>query len=113
MEGEGKGDGHSGVQRLLDARGQRGSWMPSKMFCIPVQWRRPSLEGRKKFFGPKFLNDVFFRKNFHFHAHKILMTFFSHRPGFFSFLLSLFSNSPYLYCVKCLISPFLPRKSNF
>src|SRR6218665_2336248 len=26
----------SGVQRLLDARGQRGSWMPSKIFCIPL-----------------------------------------------------------------------------
>src|SRR6218665_1660641 len=25
----------SGVQRLLDARGQRSSWMPSKIFCIP------------------------------------------------------------------------------
>src|SRR6218665_991674 len=25
----------SGVQRLLDNRGQRGSWMPSKIFCIP------------------------------------------------------------------------------
>src|SRR6218665_1052106 len=25
---------YSGVQRLLDARGQRGSWMPSKIFCI-------------------------------------------------------------------------------
>src|SRR6218665_1211587 len=24
----------SGVQRLLDARGQRGSWMPSKIFSI-------------------------------------------------------------------------------
>src|SRR6218665_1031238 len=27
---------NSGVQRLLDARGQRGSWMPSKIFCIPL-----------------------------------------------------------------------------
>src|SRR6218665_3531542 len=26
----------SGVQRLLDARGQRGSWMPSKIFSIPL-----------------------------------------------------------------------------
>src|SRR6218665_2362118 len=26
--------GGSGVQRLLDARGQRGSWMPSKIFSI-------------------------------------------------------------------------------
>ena len=26
--------GLSGVQRLLDARGQRGSWMPSKIFSI-------------------------------------------------------------------------------
>src|SRR6218665_1142951 len=26
--------GSSGVQRLLDARGQRGSWMPSKIFSI-------------------------------------------------------------------------------
>src|SRR6218665_3673706 len=26
----------SGVQRLLDSRGQRGSWMPSKIFCIPL-----------------------------------------------------------------------------
>src|SRR6218665_1253802 len=27
-------DGGSGVQRLLYARGQRGSWMPSKIFSI-------------------------------------------------------------------------------
>src|SRR6218665_2411291 len=27
---------NSGVQRLLDTRGQRGSWMPSKIFRIPL-----------------------------------------------------------------------------
>src|SRR6218665_173937 len=45
----------SGVQRLLDARGQRGSWMPSKIFFIPLA---------------KFLTTLFSRspKLFHFFA---------------------------------------------
>src|SRR6218665_2915604 len=42
--------------------------------------------GRKIFRGPKFLNDVFWGKNVHFHVQKlILMTIFSHRPGFSDF----------------------------
>src|SRR6218665_1675853 len=36
--------------------------------------------------------------------------FFSHRPGFSDFY-SLFSDSPYLCCVKCRIYPFFTRKS--
>src|SRR6218665_1462120 len=40
-------------------------------------------------------------EKFHFHV-QILMTFFSHQTGFSDFD-SLFSGSPYLYCVKCCI----------
>src|SRR6218665_2732878 len=54
----------------------------------------------------------FFGKKFPFSRPTILMTFFSHRPGFSDFY-SLFSDSPYLYCVKCRISPFLHKKKHY
>src|SRR6218665_1350574 len=43
---------------------------------------------------------------------KILMTFFSHRPGFSDFY-SCFPDSPYLYCVKYRISFFLHKKKHY
>src|SRR6218665_940229 len=58
----------------------------------------PKLGGTKKFFrGPRFLNDVFFGKNFHFQGQNF---FFSHRPGFWDFPF-LFQHFPYVYYVKC------------
>jgi len=63
----------------------------------------PSLGGTpKKFCG-------LFRKKFPFSRRKILMTFFSHWPGFSNFD-SLFSDSLCLYCIKCHIWPFLHNK---
>src|SRR6218665_1262750 len=54
---------------------------------------------------------TFFSEKFPFSRPKILMTFFSHRPGFSDFPF-LFPDSPYLYCVKCRIhDPFFTRKN--
>src|SRR6218665_17807 len=55
---------------------------------------------------------TFFRKKFPFSRPKILMTFFSHRPGFSDFY-SLFSDSPYLYCVNFVYHPFFTTKNTF
>src|SRR6218665_3978535 len=71
----------------------------------------PKLGGTKKFFrGPRFLNDVFFGKNFHFQGQNFF--FFSHRPGFWDFPF-LFQHFPYVYYVKCPISPFPHQKNTF
>ena len=70
----------------------------------------PSLGGRKKFSRTKISERRFFRKNFH--AQKFWWPFFSHRPGFSDFY-SLFSDSPYIYCVKCRIWPFLHKKKHY
>src|SRR6218665_875293 len=53
----------------------------------------------------------FSEQNFHFHAHpKILMAFFSHRPGFSDFY-SLFSDSPYLCCKMSYIHVYMTLSS--
>ena len=58
----------------------------------------------------------FWGKKFQYSRPKILMTFFSHRPGFSDFD-SLSSDSPYLYCVKCrrpiIIWPFLHKEKHY
>src|SRR6218665_299133 len=70
----------------------------------------PKLGGTKKIFrGPRFLNDVFFGKNFHFQGQNFF--FFSHRPGFWDFPF-LFQHFPYVYYVKCPISPFPHQKKH-
>jgi len=66
----------------------------------------PSLGDGKILRGPRFLNDVFFWKNFHFHAENFSRPFlFSRRPGF--------SDFPYLYCIKCRIWPFRHKKNHY
>ena len=56
----------SGMQRLLDARGQRGSWMPSKIFFIrlfiPQNFWRPFLVVHLNFSNssPKIVLTTFF-----------------------------------------------------
>ena len=65
----------------------------------------PSLGDGNFFRGPRFLNDVFFGKNFHFHAQNFWRPFFSHRPGF--------SDFPYRYCIRCRIWSFLHKKNHY
>src|SRR6218665_1267732 len=82
---------HSGVQRVLDARGQRGSWMPTnkKIICY-------------RFISQKFL--TFFSRlsqfylNFYFtfkiHHQKLLTTFFLVLSPKFSFIPKFFGMPP-------------------
>ena len=72
------------------------------------QRRRPGAEfggesGRRKKFSQTKISELRFGgKEITFSRQKILMTFFSHLPDLSDFD-SLFSDSPYLYCVKCRI----------
>jgi len=72
-----------------------------------AQWRRPGAE-----FGGTdnlFADQDFWMRSF---LTKILMTFFSHRQSFSDFPFH-FPDSPYLYCVKCRIWPFLHKKNHY
>src|SRR6218665_2451079 len=60
IEGE---KGLSGVQRLLDARGQRGSWMPSKIFCIPFAKFLTTFFSRSPKFLTFFASVIKFQEN--------------------------------------------------
>src|SRR6218665_105626 len=81
----------SGVQRLLDARGQSGSWMLSKILCIPLVKFLTTFFSR----SPKFF--TFFASVINFHENSFLgcppvlhhapvttffYFFFSHLPTF-------------------------------
>src|SRR6218665_1578263 len=57
---------NSGVQRLLDARGQRGPWMPSKIFRIPLAKFLTTFFSR----SPKFF--TFFASVVKFHENSLL-----------------------------------------
>src|SRR6218665_1143009 len=89
----------SGVQRLLDARGQRGSWMPSTLKKIPEKFPFPNK--KSSILLPKFLTAFFlviyrnfltFPQSFRIRLQKFLTTFFSHLPKFSNFS-PKFSNS--------------------
>ena len=73
----------------------------------------PSL-GEWKFFSvdPRFLNDVFLGKNFHFCGNIFDNLLFSHRPDFsdFPFFSQIFPIFPML---NVIFDPFLTRKTPF
>src|SRR6218665_1642061 len=71
----------SGVQRLLDARGQRGSWMPSNIFYFLVV-----------------------HQNFSNSSHKISDDLFSHLPKF----LSIFSLFRIRFQISRKFAPWMP-----
>jgi len=87
---------------------------PGRLTLYVLQWQRPGAEfgGTEKFFTDQDFWMTFFQKNFHFHTQKFLWPFFSCRPGFYYFTF-LFPDSPYLYCVKCHIWPFLHKKNHY
>src|SRR6218665_929312 len=72
---------------------------------VAETWRRVWGDGTNSFRGPRFLNDIF-------SPEKILMTFFSHRPGFpiFPFFSQIFHVFTMLNVVY---DPFLTRKTSF
>jgi len=75
--------------------------------------RRPGAEfggDEKKFRRPRFLNDVFLGKTFHFHDKNFWWPFFSHWP-WFSHFSSHFTHFPHLCCLWCPIWPFLHEKN--
>jgi len=79
-------------------------------YAVAETWRR--VWGSEKFFRrPKFLDDDFFGKIFHFHAPKFWWPWFSHWPGFSDFPF-LFPDSPYLYSAKCRLWPFFHKKKH-
>src|SRR6218665_3082435 len=71
----------SGVQRLLDARGQRGSWMPSNIFYFLVVHQK-----------------------FSYSSHKISDDLFSHLPKF----LSIFSLFRIRFQISRKFAPWMP-----
>src|SRR6218665_3827142 len=52
-----------GVQRLSDARGQRGSWVPSKIFCISLAKFLTTFFSRSPKFFTFFVSVVKFNEN--------------------------------------------------
>src|SRR6218665_227879 len=79
--------GASGVQRLLDARGQRGSWMPSKIFCIPLAKFLTTFFSRSPKFFTFFASVVKFHENSPLGCPPVL----HHAPGNDIFLLLFWS----------------------
>src|SRR6218665_3654114 len=83
---------YSGVERLLDARGQRGSWMPSKIFCIPFAKFLTTFFNRSPKFFTLFASVVKFHENsllgcppvlHHAPVTTFFYFFFGHLPTFF------------------------------
>jgi len=90
------GQSHYGSNNTgLTQYGSSTMWVKS---AAAETWRR--VWGDEKIFrGPKFLNDVFWGKMSIFTSKNSHYLFFNHRPRFF-LILTLSSDSPYLYCVK-------------
>ena len=67
------------------------------LYSVAETWRRVWEGDGKIVRGPRFLNEVFFGKNFHFHGQSSWWPIFSHWPGFSDFPF-LFPDFPYLLC---------------